>query len=253
VLGNLASNAIKFTQAGEVSIAISRNGERVRFEVRDTGPGIAAEIQASLFERFAQADGTATRQHGGAGLGLTICDKYVRLMGGVLECESRPGEGAVFHFELDLPPMEAGRDAVAPKTEEAFAEGASFRVMIVDDNAVNRKVLEMILDAAGIDHLAVEDGQQAVDAYATTPVDAVLMDIQMPVMDGLEATRRIRDLEVREQRVRAPIYIVSANCLKEHVDAGKAAGADGHVNKPVSAAQILTLLQPHVEAALQAA
>jgi CheY-like chemotaxis protein len=124
-----------------------------------------------------------------------------------------------------------------------------FRVLIVEDNAVNRQVFEMILDAGGMQHAAVENGKLGVEAAATGAYDLVLMDIQMPVMDGLEATRRIRDWERQAGRPRMPIYIVSANCLQEHVEAGAAAGADGHFSKPIAVAQLLATLQPYAEAA----
>ena len=126
-------------------------------------------------------------------------------------------------------------------------------MLVVDDNLVNRQVLQLILQSAGIDCESVENGQEAVDAVTRGDFDAVLMDIQMPVMDGLEATRRIRAWEAEAARARAPIYIVSANCLPEHVHAGQAAGADGHLNKPVSVAELLGVLAPHVAEARKAA
>jgi CheY-like chemotaxis protein len=124
---------------------------------------------------------------------------------------------------------------------------------VVDDNEINRQVLGLILDAAGIEHAAAEDGRAGLEAAETGGFDAVLMDIQMPVMDGFEATRRIRAWETAVGRSRMPIFIVSANGLQEHVDAGAAAGADGHLSKPVSAPQLLGALEPHVAAARLAA
>ena len=254
VLGNLVSNALKFTSAGQVVLAASRSGDRVRFEVRDTGAGFDAATREALFQRFRQGDNTSTRRHGGAGLGLAICDEYVRLMGGSLSCDSRPGEGAVFHFELDLPALPAAQPAeTTAEPAEPAVQGEGFRVLVVDDNVVNRQVLQLILESVGIDHVSVENGEQAVEAVAQEPFDAVLMDIQMPVMDGFEATRRIRAWERDAHRPRAAIYIVSANCLPEHVEAGQAAGADGHLNKPVSVAELLGALAPHVEGSARAA
>ncbi len=127
-----------------------------------------------------------------------------------------------------------------------------FRVLIVEDNPVNRQVFEMILDAGGFAHAAVENGKLGVEAAETGLYDLVLMDIQMPVMDGLEATRRIRKWERDTGRSRMPIFIVSANCLQEHVQAGAAAGADGHFPKPIPVAQLLATLQPYAEARLAA-
>ena len=127
-----------------------------------------------------------------------------------------------------------------------------FRVLVVEDNEINRKVMIMILEAVGIPHAVAEDGRQGLEAVISGDYDAVLMDIQMPVMDGLEATRRIREWEVESGRPRMPIYIVSANCQREDVKAGAMAGADGHVNKPVSVRDLLALLQPHAAAAAAA-
>ena len=248
VLGNLLSNAIKFTEAGEVVLRVARDGEVLRFEVSDTGPGFDEDLKASLFQRFRQGDATSTRKHGGTGLGLAICDQYVRLMGSELSCASAPGQGATFGFALHAPALAARRRARAKPAEAPFPAAGAFRVLVVDDNVVNRQVLQLMLESAGIDSGCAEDGVQALEAMTTGQFDAVLMDIQMPVMDGLEATRRIRAWERAAQRPRAPVYIVSANCLKEHVEAGRAAGADGHLNKPISVAELLSTLEPHVAA-----
>ncbi len=239
VLGNLVSNAIKFTDAGEVVVSVfDAGGGRIRFEVSDTGCGFNAEGHATLFQRFRQADASATRKHGGAGLGLAICDD-----------RSTPGEGSVFSFTVELPAStEAAEPAASPAPVDLAVSGAS-RVLVVDDNAVNRQVIELILASVGIDCGSVADGREAVAAFTTGAYDAVLMDIQMPVMDGLEATRRIRAWERAEGSHRTPILIVSANCLKEHVDAGRAAGADAHLNKPISAAELISALDQQLRLA----
>ena len=249
VLSNLVSNAVKFTDAGEVVVAIQRFGDDLEFSVRDTGPGFDAERKASLFARFGQGDDSQTRRHGGAGLGLAICDQYVALMGGALDVYSVPGEGAEFRFRLTLPPTSP--PAEAPVSAESRPEDG-LRVLIVDDNAVNRRVLGMILDAVGVEHASVENGQEGVEAAKTGAYDIVLMDIQMPVTDGLEATRHIRDWEAASGRARMPIIIVSANCLQEHVDAGVEAGADGHLSKPVSVPQLVGALEQHAPQRLAA-
>ncbi len=251
VLGNLMSNAVKFTDAGEAVLRIARRGEAVTFEVRDTGIGFDEATKASLLGAFRQADDSSTRRHGGAGLGLAICRDYVALMGGTLTCASAPGEGSTFGFTLDLPALDEGEVDEVVLADDAGAP-ASFRVLVVDDNAVNRQVLGLILESAGIEHAEVVNGAEAVDAASTGGFDAILMDIQMPVMDGLEATRRIRAWEAQTGRGRMPILIVSANGLQEHIDAGVAAGADGHLNKPVSVPQLLGALEPHMNAALAA-
>ena len=256
VLAALVGNAVKFTEAGEVVVSALRTGDRVRFEVSDTGPGFDAEQKARLFQSFGQADGSATRRHGGAGLGLAICRQYVRLMGGELVCHSTPGHGSVFTFTLELPSAsrqaaprpERRRKRVAATTAPApLADADSgLRVLVVDDNPVNRQVMELILASVGIAHAAAADGRAGFEAMQSGAYDAVLMDIQMPVMDGLEATRKIRAWERETGRKRAPILIVSANCLAEHVEAGRAAGADAHLNKPIEAAALLTALQGQI-------
>ena len=248
VLGSLVCNALKFTDAGEVVLSITRSGDRVGFAVRDTGRGFDVALKPMLYERFGQADTSGTREHGGAGLGLAICNDYLRLMGGELECRSAPDHGSVFSFELTLP-VQAAQVAGAPV---AAPEGA-LQVLVVDDNAVNRRVAELILDSAGIQHTSVVNGLEAFEAVMGGGFDAVLMDIQMPVMDGLEATRRIRSWEQETGRARTPIIVVSANGLQEHVDAGRAAGADDHVAKPVSAAGLLGALSTRLEALRAAA
>jgi len=253
VLGNLVSNAVKFTEAGEVTVALARAGDRVTFEVRDTGVGFDDALKATLFGRFQQADDSSTRKHGGAGLGLAISREYVALMGGELDCVSQPGVGSTFTFTLELPALPEIEAAPPVATAVALPDQVGrFRVLIVDDNEINRQVLALILDSAGIEHADAEDGQAGLEAATTGRFDAVLMDIQMPVMDGFEATRRIRAWEAGAGRSRMPIYIVSANGLQEHVEAGIAAGADGHLNKPVSVPQLLGTLEPHVNAALAA-
>jgi signal transduction histidine kinase/ActR/RegA family two-component response regulator len=252
VLGNLVSNAVKFTDAGEVVIVLDRTGDHVTFQVRDTGSGFDDALKAVLFGRFQQADDSSTRKHGGAGLGLAISREYVRLMGGELDCTSAPGQGSTFMFTLPLPAL-PGIEAVARADTPVVGEDGRFRVLVVDDNEINRQVLGLMLDSAGIEHAEAEDGRVGVEAATTGGFDAILMDIQMPVMDGFEATRRIRAWETGSGRPRMPIYIVSANGLQEHVEAGIAAGADGHLNKPVSVAQLLGVLEPHVAASRLAA
>ena len=253
VLGNLVSNAIKFTEAGEITLTALREGDEVTFAVTDTGVGIDAEFRDRLFGRFQQADDSGTRRHGGAGLGLAICHEYVALMGGRLACDSEPGVGSTFFFTLELAAIAAPEPVAAPPGQAAPADAdrtGPFRVLVVDDNAINRQVLGMILEAAGVEHHDVADGAQAVDAVGSAAFDAILMDIQMPVMDGLEATRRIREMERTWQRPRAPIIIVSANGLQEHVDAGMAAGADGYLTKPISPTQVIRMLAPYADEAV---
>ena len=268
ILGNLMSNAVKFTDAGEVRIAIDREdptGDKVRFTVRDTGVGFDPTMKARMFERFQQADGSSTRRHGGTGLGLAISKQAALLMGGDLDCDSVPGEGSAFTLVLNLPAAVRAAGAArsgphaANDSNEQTPEGEAsdhshpMKVLVVDDHPTNRRVVEMILDQVGCERVSVENGQEALEAFLNERFDVVLMDIQMPVMDGLTATRTIRLREREESRIATPVIILSANCLPEHIEAGKAAGADRHLSKPISAATLLTTLaefaNEHVEAA----
>jgi CheY-like chemotaxis protein len=248
IITNLLSNAIKFTAAGEVALTVApaNRGDRYIFEVRDSGIGFEPAEAERLFNRFEQADGSITRRFGGAGLGLAICRQLAELLGGEISAEGRPGRGACFTFIVPLSP------ATAPASEDAApAEPAArpLRVLVADDNATNRKVAELILEAIGAETVAVEDGQQAVAAVERGSFDLVLMDLQMPVMDGLSATRAIRVRETGKGLPRLPIIVLSANVMREHVAAAAEAGADDHIGKPVRAE---TLLKAVLKAAASA-
>jgi signal transduction histidine kinase/ActR/RegA family two-component response regulator len=236
ILTNLVSNAVKFTARGSVTLSARRVGERLRLQISDTGVGFDPVVRDYIFQRFWQADGSATRAHGGVGLGLPLSLRLAALMGGTLDGRSTAGEGSIFTLEADFPL--AGASDPAPR---AGGERPSC-VLVVDDNPVNRKVLEVILDSLGFDHATVKNGRDAVERAMSGAFDAVLMDIQMPEMDGLEATRRIRAWEAETGRPGIPIHVVSANCLPEHIEASRAAGANGHIPKPISAARVLDAL-----------
>ena len=245
VLDVLLSNAIKFTDAGEVRLAAAALGrDRFRLEVGDTGPGFDPAEAPRLFERFTQGDSSATRRHGGTGLGLAIARESAVLLDARLDVDTAPGQGAVFWLELPLAP--ASRPADLPCPQEVQTDG-EFRALIVDDNATNRKVLEMILAQLGASWMSVEDGRQAVDAYRDNRFSLVLMDIQMPVMDGLAATREIRRMEAERGQPVTPVIIVSANCMPEHVAAGAQAGAQEHLAKPVKAHSLIAAISHVLE------
>ena len=253
ILANLVSNALKFTSAGAVTLNVEPVGDdRVRFTVTDTGVGFDAAQKARIFTRFQQADGSITRRFGGTGLGLAISRDLAELMGGELDCESTPGEGSRFWFELPLPPA-AIVDVIADDEIEASPEG--LRILLADDHPANRKVIEVLLAPTGATLVSVENGRQAVDAYADGGFDLILMDMQMPVMDGLTATTAIRALEAERGAARTPLLMLTANAMPEHVEAGRLAGADGHLAKPVTTqslfaaiASALDAVQPQVDA-----
>ena len=247
ILTNLVSNAVKFTETGFVTLRAEtgplRDGQRtVRFTVEDTGIGFDPDTRARLFTRFEQADGGIARKFGGTGLGLAICRQLAGMMGGELDCESELGGGSAFILTLPMRETEAVAPAAIETAPAEAASGRRLRVLLADDHPTNRKVVELILAVANVDLVSVEDGAQAVSAFREGEFDLVLMDMQMPVMDGLAATREIRLQEAADGRARARVVMLTANALPEHVAAGQAAGADGHVAKPFNTSELLALV-----------
>jgi PAS domain S-box-containing protein len=237
VLLNLVSNAVKFTTRGGVAVHMGRDPaapNRLRFSVSDTGVGIPASALGMIFERFAQADGSISRQFGGTGLGLAICKRLVDAMGGEIGVESAVGEGSRFWFALDLPP--AGELRAADE-EEAVGELGSLRILLVDDAEANRDLVSTILRAIGVEVDLAVNGVEAVEAVKAARYDLVLMDVQMPVMDGVQATRVIRGLSGPCAEV--PIVALSANVLPEQVASYRRAGVDAHLGKPINPADLM--------------
>jgi signal transduction histidine kinase/ActR/RegA family two-component response regulator len=243
VIGNLLSNAVKFTDRGRVALAVDAGlhagRPAFRIQVEDTGVGFDGEQKARIFGRFQQADGSIARRFGGAGLGLAISRRLVELFGGELDCASTPGTGSVFTAWLPLPVVPAADSPTAGAAPGSAVTRGVLRVLLADDHAVNRKVVELMMGAAGAELTSVEDGQAACAAFQVGAFDVVLMDMQMPVMDGLAAVRRIRALEAAEGRTRTPVLMLTANALPEHARAAADAGADGHLAKPVTSAALL--------------
>ena len=239
VLTNLVSNALKFTTAGEVTLAVEAGEEGdVRFTVTDTGVGFDEDQKARIFGRFQQADGSITRRFGGTGLGLAISRELVELMGGWLECDSTPGQGSRFWFEIPLPPVAEASEVVEEVQPVGDVREQPLRVLLADDHPANRKVIEIMLAATAMELVAVEDGALALETFKREAFDLVLMDMQMPVMDGLTATAAIRAFEAQASRLPTPILMLTANAMAEHVEAGRAAGADGHLTKPLTLAAL---------------
>ena len=239
ILYNLLSNALKFTDAGEVSLTVSCEDGALAFAVADTGIGIAASDLDRLFDRFQQVDSSTTRRYGGSGLGLSICRELAELMGGSVTVQSRPGAGSRFDVRLPLPRVEA-RAPMRPEALDAGLAGsdAGLRVLAAEDNPVNQLVLTTLLAQVGIAPDVVGDGQAAVDAWRTGAWDLILMDVQMPVMDGGQAVHAIRAEEAATGRRRTPILALTANAMAHQVAEYLAAGFDGHVAKPIDAARL---------------
>jgi two-component system, sensor histidine kinase len=236
ILFNLISNAVKFTRQGGVTVGLNvveRSGESwLRFQVSDTGIGIASDVLPRLFGAFEQASAGTTRVHGGTGLGLAISRRLAGLMGGTLDAASRPGEGSTFTLELPLIVSAVG--ALPADAQPLIARGmsdlAGARILVAEDHPVNQRVLELLLAPLNCRVTFCEDGAQAVDLVAREVFDVILMDMQMPVMDGLEASRRIRASDGGGP----PIVALTANALDHHRAAWAAVGVHGFVSKPIA-------------------
>ena len=247
ILTNLVSNAVKFTTQGLVSLSISRGvgaeGEPVfRFMVSDTGVGFDAAARARLFSRFEQADGTITRRFGGTGLGLAICRELAGMMGGDLDCESEPDGGSTFILTVPLNEVAAPMRETAPVEVSSAQPDRPLRVLLADDHPTNRKVVELVLSQIEVELVVTEDGAEALAAFRDRAFDVVLMDMQMPVMDGLTATREIRLHEAAMGAPRTPVVMLTANALPEHMAAAREAGADHHLSKPFGAEALIELV-----------
>ena len=241
LLEHLISNAVKFTTQGRVQVSVmaqpAGEGRLYAFEVRDTGCGFDDKEIERLFGQFERADASVTRRHGGVGLGLAICRRLADLLGGTIMARSRPGAGASFTVAVPMPSRPA-QTSPAPLAEKPRA----LRVLLADDNATNRRVLEMFLSAAKADVVSVENGLEAVTAVRADGFDVVLMDLQMPVMDGLAAIRAIRETEACPAAERLPIIVISANASGEDMAASARAGADRHIAKPVRAEELFSAI-----------
>jgi signal transduction histidine kinase/CheY-like chemotaxis protein/HAMP domain-containing protein len=246
IVGNLASNALKFTATGQIGLTVTRNEGELSLAIRDTGVGIAPDKIDGLFEKFTQADTTITRKYGGSGLGLAISRELARLMGGDVTVESAPGVGSTFTFRFPATRLELRQPAPqidASEGEVAFGGAGEPRILVVEDNPVNQIVLTTILHQFGLSPVVVVDGQEGVDAWRRQDWDLILMDIQMPVMDGLTAARIIRQEEDEHLRARTPILALTANVMPEQQQSYIEAGMDGVIPKPINAARLLNAME----------
>jgi CheY-like chemotaxis protein len=281
ILVNLVNNAIKFTAQGEVSLSVRQREDDecsglFYFEVRDSGIGIAPEAQARIFERFSQADGSMNRSFGGTGLGLTIARQLVELMGGTIGVKSEPGKGSTFWFTARLPktssenrsndvthtdrtslkvhkPLQRSNDqplVTAGRKEQPTQNSTEFsanrqdkpRILVVEDNTANQNLIMIILQRLNYQVEIASNGKEAIEAWTRMSYDMLLMDGQMPVMDGFEATRIIRERETAEARPRTTIIALTGQAIKGDREHFLAIGMDDYLAKPFTLAQVRTLM-----------
>ncbi len=246
ILMNLIGNAVKFTSQGSISVAVSvreRLAEAVRIEiaVADTGIGIPPEAQAAVFSAFVQADSSTARKHGGTGLGLAIASRLARMMGGSIRVESEPGRGSTFAFDVLLGMVAAESPAPVATTAPTSLTIRPLSVLVAEDNLVNQRLVERLLERAGHRAVVVPDGRQAVARCSQERFDAVLMDVQMPELDGLQATSQIRALEAALGR-HTPIIALTAHGMAGDREKCLTAGADSYLSKPIRPAELVDAL-----------
>jgi CheY-like chemotaxis protein len=262
ILVNLFGNAIKFTKSGEIAVLVEQETQagtdvRLSFQVRDTGIGVSREKQGLIFEAFAQADGSTTRKYGGTGLGLAITSQFVSLMGGRVWVESpspthesETNPGCVFHFTVQLGASRAALSTKSPKKIKVSAKrdraqntsGRKWRILLAEDHPINQHLVVSLLTKRGHLVKVAMNGRQALEMQAREPFDVVLMDVQMPEMNGFEATREIRKREGALNR-HTPIIAMTAYAMKGDRERCLAAGMDAYLSKPIKADELLSIME----------
>ena len=250
ILLNLTGNAVKFTETGQITLTVQRVGtsSSIHFAVSDTGPGIREDKLHAIFQPFQQAENSTSRHYGGTGLGLPISSNLVGAMGGKLQVESTPGRGSRFFFSLPLPQAPRKQDSLHKRhhgniPSASPAAPQSQKILIAEDVPVNRKMLELFLKNTGITSVTVENGRDALEIFQQDMFDAVLMDVEMPVMDGLEATRRIRAWEQERCQNCTPIIALTAHAFPEIREQAFEAGCTSYLTKPFKKAEILAAIK----------
>ena len=248
MIANLVSNAVTFTSSGEIVVSVAPSVLGLRFAVRDTGMGIPKDRINDLFQKFSQVDASTTRRFGGTGLGLAISRELVTLMGGRMTLTSEIGEGSTFAFDLPLkrcsPRYGDHGDTV---TAEVIFSGPPVRILAAEDNETNQLILRALLEPMNVDLTVVGNGREALEARQGGVYDIVLMDIQMPEMNGVEATTKIRAWESEEGLPRTPILALSANVMSHHLMEYKKAGMSGTVPKPIEIGKMMTAISQALE------
>ncbi len=245
ILTNLLGNAIKFTSTGGVKLIVAASREDAEnwqweFRISDTGPGISAEAMQRIFEPFFQEDSSTRRRHGGTGLGLSISRQLASLLGGSIDAESSPGLGSAFTLILHSPPP-SGHPAVEPAPIMKYTLQGR-RILVVEDNAINRRLCRLQLERLGCKVSFAEDGLEMIDRYSPGVFDAMLVDMQMPNMDGCEATERVRKMEADSGAKRTPIIAMTANVLSEDRSRCLDSGMDDYLSKPISQDRLESML-----------
>ena len=244
ILTNLLSNSLKFTIQGEVRADLSLNEQGFEIRISDTGIGMSEEQVERIFSAFGQADGSITRQFGGTGLGLTITQSFVNMMGGTISVESKPGDGTVFIVQLPLVETEAPVAALDSQEISEYLKFEASQVLVVEDNEVNQAVATHLLNRANIEVDICQNGEEALTQVQLKPYKAVLMDIQMPVMDGLDATRQIRSFGAHYADI--PIIAMTAHATQEHRKDSLDAGMNEHISKPVDPLELYRILSRYI-------
>lgn len=240
ILDNLISNAVKFTPKGGIRVSLTRPADSLVLTVQDTGIGMTQEAASRIFKRFEQADASTTRRFGGTGLGLSICTELVKAMKGEIHVSSEPDKGSTFVVTLPLKRIADVLPEAQPKPSgQILFNGPPLRVLAAEDHPVNQLVLKTLLSQFGINITLVGDGAQVVKRFAEGDWDILLMDVQMPVMDGVAATRAIRALEREQKRKPTPILALTANSMAHQVEDYRKAGFSGHVPKPIDAMELI--------------